>query len=96
MEKPWLIDANALIDDIDGDLTDGIAERKAIEKIENAPTVDAIPIDFITGYIDELEYWAKFAKDTMPENDYWYHILLKKWHYEDLIEYWKGCTEEEE
>lgn len=34
-----LIDADALIKDIDGDLLDGIAEARAIEKIENAPTV---------------------------------------------------------
>lgn len=34
-----LIDADALIKDIDGDLLDGIAEVRAIEKIENAPTV---------------------------------------------------------
>ena len=34
-----LIDANALIDEIDGDLMDGIAERRAIEKILNAPTI---------------------------------------------------------
>ena len=35
-----LIDADALIDDIDGDLTDSIAEHRAIEKILNAPTID--------------------------------------------------------
>lgn len=34
-----LIDADALIKDIDGDLLDGIAEARAIEKIENAPTI---------------------------------------------------------
>lgn len=34
-----LIDADALIRDIDGDLLDGIAEARAIEKIENAPTI---------------------------------------------------------
>lgn len=34
-----LIDADALIDDIDGDLLDSIAEGRAIEKIENAPTM---------------------------------------------------------
>ena len=34
-----LIDADALIKDIDGDLLDGIAEARAIEKIDNAPTV---------------------------------------------------------
>lgn len=37
-----LIDADALIDDIDGDLTDSIAEGKAIEKIMNAPSIDAV------------------------------------------------------
>ena len=34
-----MIDADALIKDIDGDLLDGIAEARAIEKIENAPTI---------------------------------------------------------
>lgn len=34
-----LIDADALIRDIDGDLLDGIAEARAIEKIEDAPTI---------------------------------------------------------
>jgi hypothetical protein len=34
-----LIDADALINDVDGDLLDGIAEARAIEKIENAPTI---------------------------------------------------------
>ena len=46
-----LIDADALIKDIDGDLLDGIAEVRAIEKIENAPTVG--------GWIS--------VKDRMPE-----------------------------
>ena len=35
-----LIDADALIEDIDGDLTDSIAEGRAIEKIMNAPTIE--------------------------------------------------------
>lgn len=35
-----LIDADALIEDIDGDLNDGIAEGIAIEKIMNAPTIE--------------------------------------------------------
>ena len=39
-----LIDADALIDDVDGDLTDAVAERIAIEKIKNAPTIDAVPV----------------------------------------------------
>jgi len=34
------IDADALIEDIDGDLTDSIAEGRAIEKIMNAPTIE--------------------------------------------------------
>lgn len=34
-----LIDADALLRDIDGDLLDGIAEARAIEKIEDAPTI---------------------------------------------------------
>lgn len=42
-----IIDADALIEDIIGDLTDGIAEGRAIEKIDNAPTVDAIPVEWI-------------------------------------------------
>ncbi len=37
---PRLIDADALIEDIDGDLTDSIAEGRAIEKIMNAPTIE--------------------------------------------------------
>lgn len=37
---PRLIDADALIKDMDGDLLDGIAEARAIEKIENAPTIN--------------------------------------------------------
>lgn len=36
---PRLIDADALIKDVDGDLLDSIAEARAIEKIDNAPTV---------------------------------------------------------
>lgn len=47
-----LIDADALIKDIDGDLLDGIAEARAIEKIEEAPTIG--------GWIS--------VKDRMPEN----------------------------
>lgn len=39
-----LIDADVLIEDVDGDLTDSIAEGRAIEKIMNAPTVDAVPV----------------------------------------------------
>lgn len=39
-----LIDADVLIEDIDGDLTDSIAEHRAIEKIMNAPTIDAVPV----------------------------------------------------
>lgn len=35
-----MIDADALIEDIDGDLTDSIAEGRAIEKIMNAPTIE--------------------------------------------------------
>lgn len=35
-----LIDADALIEDIDGDLTDSIAEGRAIEKIMNASTIE--------------------------------------------------------
>lgn len=35
-----LIDADALIEDVDGDLTDSIAEGRAIEKIMNAPTIE--------------------------------------------------------
>ena len=35
-----LIDADALIEDVDGDLTDSIAEGRAIEKIINAPTIE--------------------------------------------------------
>ena len=34
-----LIDADALAKDIDGDLLDGIAEARALEKIDNAPTI---------------------------------------------------------
>lgn len=37
-----LIDADALIEDVDGDLTDSIAEGRAIEKIMNAPTIDPV------------------------------------------------------
>jgi hypothetical protein len=36
---PRLIDADALAKDIDGDLLDGIAEARALEKIDNAPTI---------------------------------------------------------
>lgn len=39
-----LIDGDALINNIDGDLTDGVAERIAIEKINAAPTIDATPV----------------------------------------------------
>ena len=39
-----LIDADALIEEVDGDLTDSIAEHRAIEKILNAPIVDAAPV----------------------------------------------------
>ena len=39
-----LIDADTLIEDVDGDLTDSVAEGKAIVKIENAPTIDAVPV----------------------------------------------------
>ena len=35
-----MIDADALIEDVDGDLTDSIAEGRAIEKIMNAPTIE--------------------------------------------------------
>ena len=35
-----LIDADALADDMYGDLLDGIAEARALEKIDNAPTVN--------------------------------------------------------
>lgn len=35
-----LIDADALIDEVDGDLLDSIAEGRAIEKIMNAPTIE--------------------------------------------------------
>lgn len=35
-----LIDADALIEEIDGDLSDSIAEGIAIEKIMNAPTIE--------------------------------------------------------
>ena len=34
-----LVDADALIEDVDGDLTDSIAEGRAIEKIMEAKTV---------------------------------------------------------
>jgi len=34
-----LVDADALIEDVDGDLTDSIAEGRAIEKIMDAPTI---------------------------------------------------------
>ena len=34
-----LVDADALIEDVDGDLTDSIAEGRAIEKIMEAPTI---------------------------------------------------------
>lgn len=47
-----LIDADALIKDIDGDLLDGIAEARAIEKIYNAPTIG----DWIS------------VKDELPES----------------------------
>jgi hypothetical protein len=47
-----LIDADALINDVDGDLLDGIAEARAIEKIENAPTIG--------GWIS--------VKDRLPES----------------------------
>ena len=39
-----LIDADALIDDVDGDLLDGIAEGRAIEKIMNAAIIDAVEV----------------------------------------------------
>lgn len=39
-----LIDAYALINDVDGDLTDGIAEGRAIEKIMNAPVIEAVEV----------------------------------------------------
>lgn len=39
-----LIDADALIEEIDGALLDSIAEGIAIEKIMEQPTVDAEPI----------------------------------------------------
>jgi hypothetical protein len=48
-----LIDADALINDVDGDLLDGIAEARAIEKIENAPTIG--------GWIS--------VKDGLPEDE---------------------------
>jgi hypothetical protein len=48
-----LIDADALINDVDGDLLDGIAEARAIEKIENAPTIG--------GWIS--------VKDRLPEDE---------------------------
>lgn len=73
-----LIDADALINDIDGDLLDGIAEQRAIEKIENAPTIGA--------WID--------VKNELPEKDgdylifntdgavwiYWYDEEYKEWY----------------
>jgi hypothetical protein len=34
-----LVDADALIEDVDGDLTDSIAEGRAIEKIMESPTI---------------------------------------------------------
>lgn len=34
-----LVDADELIEDVDGDLTDSIAEGRAIEKIMEAPTI---------------------------------------------------------
>ena len=36
------IDADALIEDVDGDLLDSIAEHRAIEKIMNAPTIEPL------------------------------------------------------
>lgn len=48
-----LIDADALIKDMDGDLTDAVAERRALEKIDNAPTIG--------GWIS--------VNDRLPEND---------------------------
>lgn len=37
-----LIDADALIDVVDGYLTDSVEEGKCIEKIMDAPTIDAV------------------------------------------------------
>ena len=59
-----LIDADALIEDVDGDLLDAIAEGIAIEKIEKAPTVEAIPIDFV---IDQ--YNSEFVCDSLNGGD---------------------------
>lgn len=84
MEKPWLIDANALIDDIDGDLTDGIAERKAIEKIENAPTVEAIPIEWLQAKADS---WNAELKTACSEDAETIRHIQQK--YLGIIEEWR-------
>lgn len=81
-----LIDADALIKDIDGDLLDGIAEVRAIEKIENAPTVggwisvkDRLPDDAsdVLAYYDDSECETRIA----PVNYYkgvWYDCVFNR------------------
>ncbi len=53
-----LIDADALIEDVDGDLTDSIAEGRAIEKIMNAPT------------IEPEQRWIP-CSERLPDEDLW-------------------------
>lgn len=66
---PRLIDADALIKDIDGDLLDGIAEARAIEKINNAPTIAG----WITTWDDKREkyvtHWMPLPEPPKEENE---------------------------
>lgn len=63
-----LIDADALIKDVDGDLLDGIAEARAIEKIDNAPTVATDT--------NVLNKWIS-VKDRLPAET---HSIFWPWY----------------
>lgn len=80
MKPMKLIDASQLIDDIDGDLTDAVAERMAIRKIENAPVIEAIPVEWIENYADDLANKEKlnpFAYRGYEEGAEWIRNMLR-------------------
>lgn len=63
------IDADALIEDVDGDLLDSIAEHRAIEKIMNAPTIEPQ----LTGQ------WIPCTKNGLPLSEMAYREG-QKWY----------------
>ena len=77
-----LIDADALIEDVDGDLTDSIAEGRAIEKIMNAPTVEAIPIEWLKEHIVTIEQgWILEDWEREHETTATAHVAMKRQYF---------------